>query len=75
MTEGASTASVCPRTVDCELFPLLTKPGFLRVWQINYCEADFSRCQRYQRSVCGKHVAVTLLPNGQELAVLAKEKK
>jgi len=65
----------CPQIGGCELFPLLTKPGFLRVWQINYCEADYTRCARYQRSLCGKNVAVTLLPNGQELATLAKANK
>jgi hypothetical protein len=28
--------SKCSRMASCELFPAFTKPGFLRVWQINY---------------------------------------
>ena len=46
----------CPNTDSCQLFPLISKPGFLRVWQINYCEADYSRCERYKRS-CGGEIA------------------
>ncbi len=67
MSSGDSNPS-CPRLGSCELFPLLSTSGFLKVWQINYCEADFSRCARYGRSCRGEHVSPTLLPNGQSLS-------
>lgn len=70
---SAPAKAACPNIPHCELFPLIAKPGFLRVWQINYCEADYSACARYQRKSCGDKVPLTLLPNGQELASLAKK--
>ncbi len=65
----------CPNTSRCQLFPLLLKGGFLRVWQIHYCDADFSKCERYKRTQQGKVVAPTLLANGQELAIDPGPKK
>ncbi len=62
----------CPNMAGCALFPLLSKPGYLRVWQISYCEADYTKCERYRKSLHGQHVPLTLLPNGKELAVLAR---
>lgn len=60
----------CPNTSTCALFPLISKPGFLRVWQINYCEGDYSRCERLKRQCDGGDVPTTLLPNGQNLTAL-----
>jgi hypothetical protein len=62
----------CSHISHCELFPLISKPGFLRVWQVNYCEADFTKCERFQRSLTGRAVPLTLLPNGQELSQAPK---
>lgn len=66
-------ADKCNRIESCELFPLINRPGFLRVWQINYCESDFARCERYKQSNAGRAVPVTMLPNGENLAALAKK--
>ena len=66
--------SHCPSATSCELFPLISKPGFLRVWQINYCESDFARCERYRRQSAGQSVSATLLPNGQNLLGEGKSK-
>ncbi len=60
-------ADHCPNTSSCALFPLISKPGFLRVWQINYCEGDYARCERFKRSCGGSDVPATLLPNGEDL--------
>ncbi|MDP2342483.1 MAG: hypothetical protein Q8O67_16120 [Deltaproteobacteria bacterium] len=59
----------CPNIGKCALFPLISKPGFLRVWQINYCEGDFARCERFRRNCAGESLPATLLPNGQHLVV------
>jgi hypothetical protein len=56
---------------DCALFPLFSTAAFLRVWQVGYCEADYTRCVRYQRSMSGEIVPVSLLPNGKSLPVLS----
>jgi hypothetical protein len=45
----------------------------LRVWQINYCEGDFARCERFRRNCAGESLPATLLPNGQNLAALVKK--
>lgn len=62
----------CDRMTSCELFPAITKPGFLRVWQINYCEADFERCERLKLSRSGRPVPPTMLPNGKSLTFVPK---
>ena len=67
--------ATCPNTDSCQLFPLISRPGFLRVWQINYCEADYSRCERHKRQCNGTDVPATLLPNGQNLAALGRDLK
>lgn len=68
-------AKHCPNEPSCELFPLISRPGFLRVWQINYCEADHTRCERFRLHSIGQPVSPTLLPNGHSLPALAVAKK
>ena len=65
----------CPQFSSCELFPLIQRPGFLRIWQINYCEATYEKCERYRLALRDKVVPITLLPNGDTLAALATEPK
>jgi hypothetical protein len=63
----------CPNSGSCPLFPLFSRPGFLRVWQIHYCEADYSKCERFKLGREGKPVPQTMLPNGQSLTALGRE--
>ena len=65
----------CPKMGDCALFPLFSTAAFLRVWQVGYCEADYQRCVRFQKSMSGEVVAVSLLPNGKSLPILATLQK
>jgi hypothetical protein len=53
----------------------LTLQATLKVWISNYCEADFSRCARYQVACSSKPVPLALLPNGKMLAVMAPGKE
>jgi hypothetical protein len=62
----------CPNADGCGLFPVLTDSGLLRVWQINYCETNWDRCERHRRMSRGEPVPPTMLPNGENLAVLAR---
>ena len=57
----------CSHVPTCALFPLFTMQPTLKIWQISYCEADFTRCARFQKSCSGETVPPTLLPNGQLL--------
>lgn len=56
----------CPNTKKCPLFPQF-RTGALRVLKAIYCEADFTRCARYQSMKSGVVPALTLLPNGRHL--------
>jgi len=56
---------------SCEMYRLLTFAGTLQAWKINYCTADFSRCERYKRNAAGETVPPELMPNG----VLLRKKK
>ena len=59
----------CPHTIGCALYPLFSLKAVLKVWQTNYCEADFTTCERYQKSCEGGKVPDNLLPNGKLLAL------
>lgn len=56
--------SGCPQAKDCALYARFSTQGFLRIWQITFCEADFARCERFQRSSQGLPVPADMLPNG-----------
>jgi hypothetical protein len=55
------------------MYGLFTLAGTLSVWQAHYCNADFEKCERYQRTLRGEHVPVNLLPNGKMLKVPTKK--
>jgi hypothetical protein len=57
----------CSHVPTCQLFPLFKVKPSLRIWQMSYCENDFSKCARYKRSQAGEPVPVNLLPSGQIL--------
>lgn len=60
----------CPNMEACTLFPVFQNVPFLKIWQINYCESDYSRCARFSGLCKGKTVPTTLLPNGKHLPVI-----
>jgi hypothetical protein len=49
------------------MYGLFTMAGTLAVWKTNYCNAEFTRCARYQGSTRGEVVPINLLPNGRLL--------
>lgn len=54
------------------MYSLFTMAGTLRIWQDNYCNSDFDRCERYVRSQRGEAVPKELMPNGRTLTVPKK---
>lgn len=57
----------CPNMKGCEMYPLFRLAGTLAAWKINYCSADFARCERYKLSLLGRPVPANLMPNGSLL--------
>jgi hypothetical protein len=57
------------------MYSLFKMAGTLAVWKINYCNADFTRCERYKLTSAGKRAPINLMPNGVFLKHLAGEGK
>ena len=56
----------------CKMYSLFSLSGTLKVWQINYCTAQYTECARYKRSCEAKLVPDNLLPNGSLLKLADK---
>jgi len=59
----------CTHSKSCPLFAQFALHPALSIWQQRYCEQDFQQCVRYEKSLSGVAIPVTLLPNGKLLAV------
>lgn len=57
----------CPYIDSCQLYPLFRLRASMKTWQIRYCQADFTSCERYRLSKDGRLVPPELLPNGMSL--------
>jgi len=56
----------------CELFVQFAMNPALELWKINYCESqDHKRCARFQASLRGTPIPLTLLPNGRSINATA----
>jgi len=54
----------CPHTSSCAIFPQFKLVSLLAIWKLSYCDANYSRCVRYQMAKAGKVVSLAMLPNG-----------
>lgn len=56
----------CSHSAGCPLFPLLN--ASLDGWRRCYCDSDdgWRGCARYQQSLRGQYVPLSLLPNGHD---------
>ena len=48
----------------CRMYSLFKLAGTLKVWQLNYCTANFELCARFRLSKEARPVPDNLLPNG-----------
>lgn len=62
----------CSHTADCPLFAQFAMEPALAAWKKHYCDGEFSKCARYQLSLKGDTVPITLLPNGKMIEQKAK---
>jgi hypothetical protein len=65
----------CPNVSGCEMYSLFRLAGTLATWKINYCNADYERCERYKLSSLGRSVPINLMPNGSLLQIRGAAKK
>lgn len=63
----------CNHSSSCELFPLMAMEPALNLWKKHFCDGAFNNCARYQLSLNGQTVPLTLLPNGKQLAPRSRE--
>ena len=57
----------CSHAASCPLFAQFAMEPSLKVWKQHFCEGAYTTCVRYQHSLQGKPVPITLLPNGKVL--------
>lgn len=62
----------CSHATSCELYPLMAMEPALNLWKNHFCDGDHEKCARFQLSLSGKAVPLTLLPNGKQLAPRSK---
>ncbi len=62
-----SAHEICEFIEACPMYAKFQNKGTLAVWKINYCEADYERCKRYEVRVTGTKPPDTMLPNGELL--------
>lgn len=71
--EAQEGTSSCPNMESCQMFPLLSMSGTLKIWKARYCSADYESCERYKATEAGRPVAPDLLPNGVRLGDRKRE--
>ena len=57
----------CTHMSNCELYVQFAADPSIEVWKAHFCAGDYKKCARYQRSLTGAAVPLTLLPNGKEI--------
>ncbi len=65
----------CSHSADCPLFAQFAMEPALDVWKQHYCEGDYSKCARYQLSLKGEAIPLTLMPNGKMIEQKVKSKE
>ena len=65
----------CSHNTTCPLFAQFAMEPSLKVWQQHYCEGEYKKCVRFQSSLQGKPVPITLLPNGKVLQQKTRNKE
>jgi len=69
----SDTEGPCPHMLGCEMYELFSNQTLLEAWKDRYCHGGFTRCVRYEKTLCGERVSATLLPNGMNLPDVRKK--
>jgi hypothetical protein len=65
----------CTHSADCPLFAQFAMEPALAVWKQHFCDGKFMKCARYQLSLEGATVPLTLMPNGKMIENKVKSKE
>lgn len=57
----------CSHASSCELYVQFAADPSIALWKAHFCDSDFKRCARFELSLQGKPVPLTLLPNGKQI--------
>jgi len=57
----------CSHASTCDLYVQFAADPSIKVWKTHFCDSDFKRCARFELSLQGKPVPLTLLPNGKQI--------
>jgi len=63
----------CSHTQSCDLYVQFAADPSIKLWKAHYCDSDYKRCARFQLSLQGKAVPLTLLPNGKSIEVAVSD--
>ncbi|MFO7602238.1 MAG: ankyrin repeat domain-containing protein [Gammaproteobacteria bacterium] len=63
----------CTHASNCELYVQFAADPSIVLWKTHYCDSDYKRCVRYERSLTGQSVPLNLLPNGKEVVIEVDE--
>jgi len=55
----------CTHCEHCELYTQFALNPALQVWQQHYCQGEYARCVRFQKSLRKESVPLNMLPNGK----------
>ena len=57
----------CHHRPTCPMYELFQTADQLNYWKQRYCNAEFTKCARYQAMLAGETPPVHLLPSGRLL--------
>jgi ankyrin repeat protein len=59
----------CTHCQHCDLYAQFAMNPALQIWQVHYCQGDFNRCVRFQKSLRKEAVPLNMLPNGSKVEI------
>jgi len=65
----------CSHSGKCPLFAQFAMEPSLAIWKQHFCDGEFVKCARFQLSIKGETVPLTLMPNGKMLETKIRSKE
>lgn len=59
----------CTHSSKCELYVQFAADPSIQLWKQHYCMSNYKRCARYNLSLQGVSVPLSLLPNGKTISL------
>ena len=68
--DSAEPKDGCNHRATCPMYDLFAAADQLNYWKQRYCNAEFTRCARYQAMLAGETPPAHVLPSGRHLRLL-----